>query len=53
MLYTHYTLSIPNANVRPKLSGNNRITVNFDSDGPKKTRQFAYPSAFYQGLLQL
>lgn len=33
--------------------GNNRITVNFDSDGPKKTRQFAYPSAFYQGLLQL
>ena len=43
VLYTHYTLTIPNANVRPKLSGNYRITVKTENDeGEEETALVAY-----------
>lgn len=32
VLYTHYTFSLPNAQMRPLLSGNYRITVNTEND---------------------
>lgn len=42
-LYTHYTLSLPNENVRLRLSGNYRVSIYDDDDrddGPVATAEF-------------